>query len=187
MESRSFIALDLPSDVQAELQRIQNIAEKAQPNIYKWTPPENLHLTLYFLGEVSQDDMESIKNRVTINQSFQLELGKILVFPEPTVPKILGVELAGDIKVLKSLQQRVHDSVFQIATHRETRPFVAHITLGRLKREVPPSAKPVKKLIAAIPTPKPVPWTANEIWMYESKMSPTGPIYEKTHCFSCQS
>lgn len=180
---RAFLALDLPPGVKEAITAYQSKIESQSPGLYRWTPPENLHLTLYFLGDMEEDLLQEVKNRQLMFQPFEIGTGPILTLPERNVPKILALELVGETQPLRSLQQRIHDSVFQIAAHRETRPFVPHITIARLKKDVPPSAKPVKRLRESLTPPPALTWEVNVLWLYTSTLNPEGPTYEKNHRF----
>lgn len=186
MSQRSFLAIDLPEEVKTEILRIQTDCEKTSPGLYKWSTPETLHLTLYFLGNLDEDTLEQVVQRMPALRSCNLELGNIIQLPELHVPKILAVEIAGDIAVLKSQQQKIQDSVFAIADYKETRPFLPHITIGRLKKDVPPSAKPVKRLNQAIRNPKSLRWQTSETVLYLSELSSNGPTYSAHQSFPHQ-
>ncbi len=178
---RAFLALDLPPDVKEAVTAYQAKIESQSPRLYRWTPAENLHLTLYFLGDMEDALLQEVKNRQIMFQPFELGTGPILTLPERNVPKILALELVGETQPLRSLQQRIHDSVFQIAAHRETRPFVPHITIARLKKDVPPSAKPVKRLVGSLNHSPALTWEVNELWLYTSTLKSEGSTHEKTH------
>lgn len=178
---RAFIAIELPPAAKEAVRNWQKRAEKSSPGLYNWTNQESLHLTLYYLGDMEEEDLLRISNKIEFRGGVELSLGSPMVFPEPTVPKILALELLGDVATLKGQQQKLHDTVFAVANHQETRPFRPHITVGRLKRNVPPSAKPVKRLVGSLEAPDSLKWTVNEVLIYESKLQESGSSYIVRH------
>lgn len=186
MATRAFLALDLSPAAVKAITRLQESTERAHSGLYRWTEADNLHLTLYFLGNLEEDQLDQIKRAAFAFPAFELSLGKILTLPEPTVPKILAVGLIGELPQLKKLQQQIHDRVFSLAENKETRPFVPHITFGRLKKGVPPSAKAVKRLVGSLSPLPALPWKVESIRLVASHLSKEGPTYETLVTYPAQ-
>ena len=125
---RCFIALDLPRKVINEIKRIQKMIGKKFIFNGKFTEPENLHLTLKFLGEIDEGKIEEVKERLRgVNFSkFTARLGKVGVFSKK-VPRIIWVELLGVYGLQKEVD-RVLEGLFDVE-HR----FMSHITIARIK------------------------------------------------------
>ncbi len=68
---------------------------------------------------------------------------------------------------------------------RETRPFRAHLTLGRVRREATPAQQEqLGAAIRSLPALAPLPWQVDRVVLFRSELRPTGPIY--TELVSCQ-
>jgi len=126
---RCFIALEISEEARRELSRAQS--ELPKENM-KFVEPENLHLTLQFIGEVNEDELERIKEALgKINFSkFNASLGKIGFFPDESYIRVLWASLEPS-QVIKDLHAKIHDSIKSIV-NLDNR-FESHITLARIK------------------------------------------------------
>ena len=93
---RAFIAIDLERDIINEIVKIQNLIRKKTLFSGKLTESENLHLTLKFLGEASEEKLEEVKKRLKNIKlkSFDCEIADIGFFSK-TFPKIIWIKLNG--------------------------------------------------------------------------------------------
>ena len=147
---RAYIAIRLSQEARVPLLRAQQNIEKLAPKVFSWSELSNSHLTLYFLGDLAEDSTFELEQSL---RSLQLKIlrlgwGGLVVLPEPTVPKILSSGVIGDVDALRMMQRKIHDAVFSIASNKETRAYFPHVTFGRLKKGIPPSAKIVKRALA---------------------------------------
>lgn len=174
-----FVAIELSTQARAEILSLQSSLESAAPDVFRFPAEESLHLTLYFLGDMEQSTTEDLISRLQAArfEPVELALGHIVKLPETNVPKVLAVSVqsAG----LPSLQQRVHDLCFSLAEHKETRPYLAHVTFARLSPSVPASAKIVKRGVARLAQPESVRWTVDSICVLRSHLGPDGAVYER--------
>ncbi|HLD98508.1 MAG TPA: RNA 2',3'-cyclic phosphodiesterase [Candidatus Nanoarchaeia archaeon] len=127
---RSFISIDLPDDVTKEITKIQKDIDKLGLIKGKFTEPENFHLTLKFLGEISRSELEAVKEKLEkiIFKPFSVKIDKIGVFSEDFI-RIVWVSLSGD--GLFELQGMIDDSLGNIFLREYN--FMAHITIARPK------------------------------------------------------
>lgn len=123
---RCFVALDLPEEAKDEIVRIQKQIEKENLFLGKFVERENLHLTLKFLGEASEAQIEGIVERLNeiSFERLRVRLGKVGMFGE----RIIWVELVGDVF---GLQKKV-DGVLSDLFEGELR-FMSHVTIARPK------------------------------------------------------
>lgn len=175
---RAFIALPLPKSVVDELKGLQQ--KLAPSNVFHASGEDTIHLTLYFLGSVSPETLAEIQDRLRRieMEPFRLRLGDVVHLPKPDVPRVVAVGLKGDTSVLTRLQRRVQDSVFQLDVFKETRTYLPHITFARLKKDVPASAKPVKRALASLGKPKDVEWSVQGFTLFTSVTGPEGVVHE---------
>jgi len=135
---RTFIAIELPEEVRAYLAREQDRLRGAGGDV-KWTRPEQLHLTLSFLGSVPADELdllaEAVREAVAGFGPLALRAAGTGQFPPgPRPPRVVwvGVEVeAGD---LAGLQDAVARAAVPFAEKQEHRGFHAHLTLGRVRQ-----------------------------------------------------
>ena len=137
---RAFVALNIPVAVAgkvAELQReLRRAAEEAQLKL-AWVPPPNLHVTLKFLGEISQETSHAVRDRLVDGlagrSSFWLDVAGVGVFPHAKRPRVLWVGVA-DQGELAALAAEIDGWLDELGFAREKRPFHGHLTLGRFKQ-----------------------------------------------------
>lgn len=150
-----------------------------------WTPPQNIHLTLRFLGELD-DRAFNEAQRWLLDQSFDYSLRLNIIgvdaFPSPRKPSVLILSAEGsgpeDQRALLELQQRTEEFARQIGLEPEVRPFRPHITLGRVRqnRSISPALR--NALIDMIPQRlEERKTTIESIRLIESTLKPRGAEY----------
>ena len=129
---RLFVAIPIPLDVRDALSRLQSGLPGA-----RWTPRENFHLTLRFIGEVQEPVLEDIVEALWQIRAgaFQLSLTGIGAFggERPRSPARLLYCGVGAGLGLPALAARVEDALSRLSVPPPPRKFRPHITLARLK------------------------------------------------------
>ncbi|MFH1646044.1 MAG: RNA 2',3'-cyclic phosphodiesterase [Candidatus Omnitrophota bacterium] len=176
---RTFIAIDINEDSKKELADLILNLKKTENNI-KWVEPRNIHLTLKFLGNVSDELIEKIKIELKkiskSHKAFEMHLAQAGVFPKLTSPRVLWVGTdEGNEEILK-LQSKIEDSMERLGLKKETRPFFTHTTLGRVK-ELKEKTKLTKKIEKENNFSSQYINHIDKITLYQSKLTPKGPIY----------
>ncbi len=135
MRMRVFVAIELSEKKKEHFLLVKKNLEKVNEDV-KWIKREAMHITLKFLGEVSKDKVEEIKNNLTKTLqgfgSFILKIKGIGFFPNSVKPRIIWIGIE-EAEKLKRLCQVVEDICFLSGVEREKRDFVAHLTLGRIR------------------------------------------------------
>ena len=125
---RLFIAIELSEEVKEYL---YNLKKKVKEAKISWVPKKNLHLTLKYLGEVKEEDLEKVKERLEIStKSFTATLTQLGFFPSKESPRIIWVGLEPENKIC-ALQQKIDAEFLDLFPSEQT--FTSHITLGRVK------------------------------------------------------
>lgn len=181
---RSFIAVDLPVALNTALEKASNqLQEELSGGPVRWVPVNNIHLTLKFLGDVSEKNIpvfETIlKTEAASHHVFEISVGGFGVFPNATRPRVLwvGVEAPDE---LMSLQRRIDMETARLGYAPEQRAFNPHLTLGRVSRNATPSQ--VRKASAVLKKHKIGFLGAARIetvTLYRSDLSPDGAVYSK--------
>ncbi len=136
---RTFIAIDVGESIRQKAVALQQTLARLAPGV-KWVEEANLHITLMFLGEATQFDVNAIcrvvKDKMREVPSFTLELGGLEAFPNARRPKILWAGVAAGATQLKQIHAMLEEPVLRIGGfRRENRAFAPHLTLGRLSAE----------------------------------------------------
>jgi RNA 2',3'-cyclic 3'-phosphodiesterase len=178
---RAFVAIELPEHIAAVLGRFQEEL-KALGLSLRWTRPENIHLTLKFLGEMPESDLSGICDAVDetarVHGPITLAAKGIGVFPNIRRPNVLWTGIAGQTEILTVLQRdldvRLHEL---LGTGLEKRRFTGHLTLGRVKGRPDP-----KRLIRAMETfgsLETESFTADGVCLFSSRLMASGPVYTR--------
>jgi 2'-5' RNA ligase len=179
---RAFIAIELPESIRAALRREQASFRPASPDA-RWTQPEGIHLTLKFLGEISdrkvREVCESLKNLGQF-ESFAVGLKGFGFFPDARRPRVFwaGVEAPAS---LRRLAEQVEEAMGRIGFAREERPFRPHLTLARFR--VPQPQPALQALLTQQGEQELGNFEVSEFFLFESKLSPQGAQYRKVERF----
>jgi len=168
---RAFLAVPLPESARACAGEAIETLRGAVPDDVRWTPPENQHLTLKFLGEIQEDRVDALVERASAKLAgiapVELALGGFGAFPSAREARVLWLGVSRGAGVLAKLARRLDSAARVVGAERERRPFAAHLTLGRLRA-------PARVEIERLPAPNAVAWTASEVVLYESRLAPDG-------------
>lgn len=180
-----FLAVDVPPHVVQAVQSVQLAIEAGAPGFYRWVGEEQAHLTLYFLGEIEQEERDRLTSALKSIQAtkFEISVQGLALIPEKSSPRIIAAGIGGDVEALTRLQQRIADTVFPIATFKETRRYYPHVTMGRLKRGMPSNAKAVKRTLAEVKPPQAEPFVVEAFVLVKSELTDKGPNYETVERF----
>jgi len=133
---RCFVAFPLPAAVKNAIRRLQSDLKPSMPKI-RWTRPDNLHLTLRFLGDQPEDSLEKLAETVlSVGDSshcFQLTFSGLDAFPSWHRGRVLWLGLAQP-ELVSQLHQKLSDGLLQLGIPEEPRPFHPHLTIGRCRQ-----------------------------------------------------
>ncbi|MDI6751809.1 MAG: RNA 2',3'-cyclic phosphodiesterase [bacterium] len=133
---RLFIAIPLSHEIKKTLSLLQ---KRLAPSIKdaKWVEPENIHLTLKFLGEVNEKSVEDIaeccQKVVAETPAFLISLEKVGSFPNLVIPRVIWVGIKEGKERVKGLAKDLEERLHKIGFTKETRPFSSHLTLARIR------------------------------------------------------
>ncbi|MCX5697614.1 MAG: RNA 2',3'-cyclic phosphodiesterase [Candidatus Omnitrophica bacterium] len=179
---RTFIAIELPPDIKESLGKLQAGLKQTGADV-KWVNPDNIHLTLKFLGEVDDKKIIEIENILgevaKSSKSFYINPCSIGVFPKIEFPKVIWIGIDKGDSETKVIAGKLEQSLAQIGIPKEDRPFSSHITIGRtksfLKRDkLIQELKNLEGKIAGKFREFPV----TKLTLFKSTLTPKGPIYE---------
>lgn len=141
---RAFVALELPDEVRARLALLQYLLPLPQR-----TEPEEMHLTLAFLGEVPDVTLEAAHEALAALRlpEFEVRLQGVAMFGGAQ-PRLVYVGVAPNAGLMR-LQAKVETSVRQAGVPMVARRFVPHVTLGRLLRPGPAEVMPLERAVVA--------------------------------------
>jgi len=176
---RTFIAIDLGQAIRLRCVALQDTLAQTGAEV-KWVEPENLHLTLLFLGEVDDRQIPTLCRAVADccsgHEAFPLRVGTVGCFPNPRRPRTVWVGVTEGKEAVCALHEALEPPLLALGCYRrEDRQFTPHTTLGRIRgeRAIPALAMALGKHAG---------WQAGttevrEVLVLSSELMPQGPIY----------
>jgi 2'-5' RNA ligase len=176
---RTFIAVGLDKPIRDRLLALQETLARAESEV-KWVERENLHVTLLFLGEVTDRDIPAVCQAVgdccKEQASFTLSVETAGCFPNPRRPRTLWAGVGEGTQELVALHDALEPPLLDLGCYRrEERQYTPHITLGRVRSE-----RPDERLAMALA--KQTGWrggsmVVRDVLVMSSELRPQGPEY----------
>lgn len=178
---RSFIAIDLPVRIKDSLCRLQDEIRQSAARV-SWVKPAAMHLTMKFLGEIDERQIEAIaaaiRDIALKKAGFDIKLDTLGAFPQLHAPRIIWVGVKQGGAQLENIAAELEEALDKLGIASEERRFHPHITIGRVRddtkrKELSGRLLELKdKLLSAEA------FRANKIGLFKSELTPQGPIYE---------
>ena len=187
---RLFLAADVTDEVRAWAGRVRHSVEQRKPAMgraLRWVQPEQVHVTLRFLGETEPSRAERLVAALGPGvpvAPFTFHLATIDWFPPRGRPRVLVTTIGDGVAQMRDLKGALDQALERaIDLGPEDRGFVGHLTLARvrdqeaaavatMRRDLPSLAGPVPAL--AVPL--------DHATVYRSELSPAGPRYSVVAC-----
>jgi 2'-5' RNA ligase len=178
---RVFIAIDLDEQIRKALGNLQTELRgkvDIRKSDAKWVNPENIHLTLKFLGEIKDEQVVEVcnitKDVASRHENFELDVGEVGHFGGRSA-RVLWVGTGQGCDNLIQLQQDLEQQLDSAGWPKETRKFSAHLTLCRIRNSkagfrLAQLAQEYKDFTLGT-------MTADSVTVYQSQLTPEGPIY----------
>ncbi len=134
---RIFIAVNLSDAVRNDLAAHLDTFRPLTGGV-SWVPPGNAHITMKFLGEVPESDLDAVAEGVieAVNghQPFEVQVGDFGAFPNFQRPRVFWVGITGGVENLAALAKDIDRNMQPLGFAKEKRRFSPHITLGRIRQ-----------------------------------------------------
>jgi 2'-5' RNA ligase len=181
---RLFTAIELPEDVRSHL---ASLGESVKRNAgfggrsVSFTRPENLHVTLKFLGEVPEGEVPSVCDAlraVPVDGPIHVRANGFELFPPRGPVRVITAGLDGDVGALKLLAGAIENACEPLGFPPERREYRAHVTLARARDPLPAHVREdlSSDLRKHFPGP---PFQVNGFTLFESRLRPGGPEYAR--------
>jgi 2'-5' RNA ligase len=188
-EIRLFVAVFPPAEVARHVsEAARGLADRLSPRSVSWTRPEQMHLTLNFLGNVVPDKVEEFEQAVEdachLGEPHVLQPRGLGCFPSPPRPRVIWAGLAGAVSVLETLKRTLDARLAVLGYAPDARPFQPHLTIGRVKQL---SGGDRRHLTDALPRWHETDfgsWTVNSVDLMQSVLSPAGAEYVRVKSFA---
>ena len=177
---RTFLAIHIPTtvDYSGLVDRLKK--NQTHEKFINYCRPENIHLTLKFLGSTPVDDIpiiiETVQKVAKRHQPFTMDFDRTGLFGSNRVPRVMWLGMNDQPQALFDLENDLLDAFDDLGYMRDRQNFVPHLTVCRIKSlvdkqffmQIYDSIEPKTYLHADV----------KELVYYQSILQPTGPIYK---------
>ena len=181
---RLFVAIELPEAVTWHIGEVIRRLRQQELSGIRWVRPKGVHLTLKFLGNVPESQVQSIVDAMGRASEgvapFVVQVQGVGVFPHPRAPRVLWVGIQGDLAPLVQLHERLEEALEARGFVREQRAFSPHLTLGRMRERLSPTE--VQRLAEAMDGVRemgPVELPVTDVSLMESQLNRGGAVYRR--------
>lgn len=178
-ELRLFIAVDLPEHARKPLEGLQASLKQRAGSNARWVAAEGFHVTLKFLGSAPAEQCQALARVLDANtiglSPIEVSLAPASAFKSPRRAQVLILPLRDPTQTLAKLVARLDAALLEFSFPRETRAFVPHVTLARMKHVT--DARP---WLDSLPLPE-ASWVLSRLTLYHSELSPQGSRYRPIH------
>ena len=188
---RTFIALDIPPAIQKSIQlQVNNLRKTIGDSAVRWVPVNKIHLTLKFLGDVSQSDVNTliqiIRKLAGSHPAFDIHINGLGSFPSSRRARVLLIRIQAPAE-LEALQGEIESDCRRVGFQPETRPFNPHLTIGRVRRGISSSDQSkIQKTLDKVKIDSLGTARVDSLHLYKSELKPTGAVYTKLFSASLQ-
>jgi 2'-5' RNA ligase len=179
---RTFIALDISQPIRDRLGELAaGLQSHLPPGVVRWVSPPNIHLTLIFLGEISQTNLAHLTRELQAEcahySPMALSVGELGAFPSSNRPRVIWVGIQAPPALL-SLQSGLQQRLERLGYQNEDREFAPHLTLGRVNKTASPANTHAVSLalhaekVGFLGT-----FQADAVNLMRSDLHPGGPVY----------
>ncbi len=183
---RAFIAIDLPNDIEEKLDRVTGHFQQHLENApVRWVPASNVHLTLKFLGEVSESNYGMLTDILEVQAAehspIEISIGGVGAFPNIRRPRVIwiGVEAPAELQLL---QRGIEVETSRLGYAPEKREFSPHLTLGRVARNATPKqVRAISKFLSEQEVGFLGVARIDAVDLFRSDLRPGGAVYTRLH------
>lgn len=170
---RVFLGIGLPSQIRSRVKEFANSISPHLPRM-KWVEEENIHITLKFFGETEPEKVDKISEILSTPlksvKTFNVTLEKLGAFPNSKKARVLWWGLSEGETECVQLFAGIESTLVKQGFPKEEKTYHPHITLARLKF-------PQSLALDSLPAPTDLSFLATCVTLYESVLTPNGPIY----------
>jgi RNA 2',3'-cyclic 3'-phosphodiesterase len=181
MAIRSFLAFELPPEIKEQVRQVSENLKRSKMDV-RWVKPDNIHLTIVFLGDVREGDISAIVREIEQVccgfHPFDIYLKGLGLFPDRRRPRVLWAGYDGDIERMESLRDVLHERLIPFEIKAEKRQFKPHLTLGRFRNPGKGNLNldEILNLHGSLSSPS---FQMSELVLFKSELRPQGPEYTR--------
>ena len=179
---RAFIAVNITPEVEKLLENILRGLQRDLKGVpVRWVPVKNIHITLKFLGDVSESNLDILKKIISVeaaaHSAFEINVSGLGAFPSIKRPRVIWVGVQAPPE-LTALQRGIDHETARLGYPGEDRPFSPHLTVGRVSRNA--NTNDLQRINSALMDVKPGSVQGAKVeavFLYQSDLQPSGAVY----------
>ena len=183
---RAFIPIEIPGEIKERLGQVTSQLNAAVPDdSVRWVPAENIHLTLKFLGDVSEANYEVLiqllETQARLHSPFDMSVGGLGAYPNDKRPRVVWIGIEADHELFE-LQRAIDAETSRLGYRSEVRDYSPHLTVGRISRNA--SADEVRAVGQAISSFELGFLGVSRVdclHLYRSELNPGGAVYTRLY------
>ena len=184
MPLRAFIAVEIPHEIQQAIHQQATVAlRRTIGPLVRWVPPENLHLTLKFLGDISPASVDMVTQMLRAEadgiQPFEMQVGGLGSFPSLRRVRVIHIGIQAGAG-LEALNRGIESACARLGYEAEERPFSPHLTIGRVRQDVSPAdGQRLRQALEGIRIDSLGTARVDSVHLFKSDLKPSGAVYTK--------
>lgn len=186
MVIRSFLAFEIDPKVKKVVEEVSYYLQNSSIHA-KWVRPENIHITLIFMGNIKINMLEAIKKEIKEvthrTECMKVRLKGMGCFPDKRRPRVIWIGLDGDIKKMGELKDNLMKKLKSFGIKDEKREFKPHLTLGRFKKSGPSLGNQLNEAFERYSSLTSEDFILRELILFKSELRPEGANYTKIFSF----
>ncbi|AEJ62381.1 2'-5' RNA ligase [Spirochaeta thermophila DSM 6578] len=175
---RLFFSLDLPARLKEALSRYQRTLPRS---LFRPLKPENLHITLAFLGDTPEEEVPHLSRLLTdlpLPSRLVLTAGRPLALPSLSRISVLTLKVGNPGGGLEDLASSLREALLDTGHSFDPKPFKAHLTLAYLHRSLSPGEREeAREIILSLPPFRFGRFSPESITLMQSTLTPAGSIF----------
>jgi 2'-5' RNA ligase len=180
---RLFLAVELDRAARGQCDTLLEALRRSlgdAASALRWTPAENVHITLHFLGEVDRGGADRLIKEfgaLAAPPAFDASTSSFGAFPPGGPPKIVWLGIGDGATEMTRLQSALAEPVRRAGFQPEQRPFSPHLTIARVRDREHGRVPGLRAQLAAIHSHA-ISWRVDHVTLFKSDLSGSAPRYE---------
>ncbi len=183
---RLFFAVPLSDELKRRAEEVQRDLAGVAGGMVKWVEPENMHITLKFIGNVRQSDVPEVvrigREVAARGRSCQIQIVGAGAFPNPRRARVIWLGAQGDVQALAETAAELDKLLAEAGLSQpENRAFTVHVTLGRVRKGA--RVRDLTEYLQRYDGQQFGELSISSFHLMRSHLRPTGPVYETVEIF----
>ena len=183
---RLFLAIPIKTNDNGFIPLLDGLRRQlAHEKRINWVKPDNIHLTLKFIGSTPNEDIpkiiDAVGDMLKNHKSFTMDFNRTGIFGSRYAPRVLWLGMQNTPQELYDLEEDTLTAFDNIGYLRDRQNFVPHITLGRIKELC--EKQYFQKIVSGIEQKSYIKQEVNEIILFQSFLRPEGAVYKEVKKF----